>query len=390
MRTPFTQMTGAEHPLVAFNRSPAVVVEASRAGALGVLAATAYTPTELDAQLSWIEEQLDESPYGVDLLVPEAKVEVDRTRLVESLRAQIPQQHIDFVAELMDKYDIPPMPEGAHIHDVTTTDASVVTQLLEVCFAHDIKLIANALGTPPSDMVGPAKEKGIPVASLVGKRQHAERQLAVGVDILIAQGYEAGGHTGDIATMILTPEIVDLAGDVPVLAAGGIASGRQLAAALALGAAGGWAGSVWLSTQEDVANGVIKDKFLAATSSDTERNKTRTGKPARQLLSTWHAEWAGPGAPSPLPMPLQPMLTLEAWTRIDAAAEQGHPGAVELESFFVGQVVGSFTQIRTTQQVVRDLIDDCEARLRELGNLVAPVPAEGGGTPMTSTVEQRQ
>jgi NAD(P)H-dependent flavin oxidoreductase YrpB (nitropropane dioxygenase family) len=370
MRTKFTELTGVEHPLVAFNRSPAVVVEASRAGALGVLAATAYTPTELDAQLSWIEEQLDGAPYGVDLLVPEAKVEVDRARLVESLRAQIPQEHLDFVAELMNKYDIPPLPEGTLLHDGTTTDASVVTQLLEVCFSHDIKLIANALGTPPPDMIGPAKEKGVPVASLVGQRKHAERQLAVGVDILVAQGYEAGGHTGDIATMILTPEIVDMAGDVPVLAAGGIASGRQLAAALALGAAGGWAGSVWLSTQEDVANSVIKDKFLAATSSDTERNKTRTGKPARQLLSKWHAEWAAAGAPPTLPMPLQPMLTLEAWARIDAAAEQGHPGAVELESFFIGQVVGSFTQIRTTAEVVRDLVQGCEQRLRDLAELL--------------------
>jgi NAD(P)H-dependent flavin oxidoreductase YrpB (nitropropane dioxygenase family) len=371
MRTAFTELTGVRHPLVAFNRSPAVVVEASRAGALGVLAATAYTPTELDAQLSWIEEQLDGAPYGVDLLVPEAKVQVDRSRLVESLRAQIPQQHIDFVAALMARYDIPPLPEGTQLLDGTTTDASVVTQLLDVCFAHDIRLIANALGTPPAEMVGPAKQKGIPVASLVGKRQHAERQLAAGVDLLVAQGYEAGGHTGDIATMILTPEIVDLAGDVPVLAAGGIASGRQLAAALALGAAGGWAGSVWLSTQEDVANAVIKDKFLAATSSDTERNKTRTGKPARQLLSRWHAEWAAPEAPAPLPMPLQPMLTVEAWARIDAAAEQGHPGAVELESFFIGQVVGSFTQIRTTAEVVRSLIDECEQRLRALGDLAA-------------------
>jgi NAD(P)H-dependent flavin oxidoreductase YrpB (nitropropane dioxygenase family) len=373
MRTRFTELTGVEHPLVAFNRSPAVVIEASRAGALGVLAATAYTATELDAQLSWIEEQLNGAPYGVDLLVPEAKVEVDRARLVESLRAQIPQEHLDFVAQLMTKYDIPPLPEGTPTYDATTTDASVVTQLLEVCFSHDIKLIANALGTPPTGMVGPAKEKGIPVASLVGQRKHAERQLAVGVDILVAQGYEAGGHTGDIATMILTPEIVDMAGDVPVLAAGGIASGRQLAAALALGAAGGWAGSVWLSTQEDVANSVIKDKFLAATSSDTERNKTRTGKPARQLLSKWHAEWAAAGAPPTLPMPLQPMLTLEAWARIDAAAEQGHPGAVELESFFTGQVVGSFTQIRTTAEVVRDLVQGCEQRLRELADLLPVV-----------------
>jgi NAD(P)H-dependent flavin oxidoreductase YrpB (nitropropane dioxygenase family) len=272
----------------------------------------------------------------------------------------------------MEKYDIPALPAGTPTHDASNLDPSVVEQLLEVVFRHDIKLIANALGTPPAEMVAGARAKGIPVASLVGKPHHAERQLAAGVDILIAQGYEAGGHTGDIATMVLTPEILDMAGDKPVLTAGGIGSGRQLAAALALGASGGWAGSVWLSTIEDVAVQAIKDKFLAATSSDTERNKTRTGKPARQLLSAWHKEWAESGLP-PLPMPLQPMLTIEAWDRIDAASEQGHEGAIELESFFVGQIVGSFESIRTTKQVVEDIMSDCEERMRALGRLVEPV-----------------
>ncbi len=372
MKTAFTDIVGVQHPLVAFERSPGVVVEASRAGAFGVLAATAYTPSELDAQLTWIEEQLDGRPYGVDLLVPEAKVIADRAHLVESLRAQIPQQHVEFVNSLMEKYDIPALPAGYKMHDPTNTDASVVPKLLEVCFAHDIKLIANALGTPPQAMIDGARAKGIPVASLVGKPQHAERQLAAGVDVLVAQGYEAGGHTGDIASMILTPEIVDMAGDKPVLAAGGIGSGRQLAAALTLGAAGGWAGSVWLSTVEDVAIQAIKDKFLAATSSDTERNKTRTGKPARQLISDWHREWAASGLPA-LPMPLQPMLTIEAWSRIDAASEEGHPGALDLESFFVGQIVGSFKSIRTTAQVVDDIMTDCEDRLRVVGRLAEPV-----------------
>ena len=371
MRTAFTDLVGCTHPLVAFERSPKVVVEASKSGAFGVLAATAYTAEELDAQLTWIESKLDGRPYGVDLLVPEQKVVADRDNLVESLRAQIPQEHIDFVGSLMDKYDIPQLPPGTATHDPTNTDASKVGGLLDVCFAHDIKLIANALGTPPADMVRQAKAKGVPVAALVGKPQHAERQLAAGVDLLIAQGYEAGGHTGEIATMILTPEIIDMAGDVPVLTAGGIGSGRQLAAALMLGAAGGWAGSVWLSTVEDVAVQAIKDKFLAATSSDTERNRTRTGKPARQLISAWHKEWARSGL-STLPMPLQPMLTLDAWNRIDAAADDGHAGALELESFFIGQLVGRFDQIRTTRQVVDDIMNECRSRLTTAADLALP------------------
>jgi len=374
MRTAFTDLVGVEHPLVGFNRSPAVVAEVSKAGGLGVLAATAFTPAELDAQLTWIEEQVGDKPYGVDLLVPGKAATGDPARLVESLRAQIPQQHIDWVEQLISKYDIPPLPENAHRSgDGTNVDPSMIPALLDVCFKHRIALIANALGTPPPFLTERAKREGVPVAALVGKPEHARRQIAAGVDLIIAQGYEAGGHTGEIATMVLTPEIVDIAdaAGIPVLAAGGIASGRQMAAALCLGAAGVWCGSVWLNTVEDVTIDPIKQKFLAATSSDTARSKVRTGKPARQLRSAWHEAWESEGAPAPLPMPLQPMLTLEAWDRIDDAALHGNEGAMKLESFFVGQVVGSFTEIRRAADVVHDLVEGCREALTRNAQLTS-------------------
>ena len=370
MRTKMTEMLGVEHPIVGFNRSPAVVAEVSKAGGFGVLAATAYKPDELDAQLTWIEEQVGDRPYGIDLLVPNKAVQGDPNDLAASLRAQIPEEHLEFVTDLLERYGIPPLPTGARSSgDGVNADASLVPQLLDVAFSHRISLVASALGTPPPHLVERAQQNGVVVASLVGKREHAERQLAAGVDMLVAQGTEAGGHTGTIATTVLTPEIVDIAGDVPVLAAGGIASGRQIAAALALGAAGVWCGSVWLSTHEDIAPRAVKEKFLAAGSGDTVRSPTRTGKPARQLRSAWHDEWAEPGSPEPLPMPLQMMLTLEAWDRIDAAAEQGHEGAKQLESFFIGQVVGSFTRLRGAGELTRELAADCRARLAELGAL---------------------
>lgn len=254
MRTKMTEMLGVEHPIVGFNRSPAVVAEVSKAGGFGVLAATAYKPDELDAQLTWIEEQVGDRPYGIDLLVPNKAVQGDPNDLAASLRAQIPEEHLEFVADLLERYGIPPLPTGARSSgDGVNADASLVPQLLDVAFSHRISLVASALGTPPPHLVERAQQNGVVVASLVGKREHAERQLAAGVDMLVAQGTEAGGHTGTIATTVLTPEIVDIAGDVPVLAAGGIASGRQIAAALALGAAGVWCGSVWLSTHEDIA-----------------------------------------------------------------------------------------------------------------------------------------
>jgi NAD(P)H-dependent flavin oxidoreductase YrpB (nitropropane dioxygenase family) len=378
MRTAFTDLVGVRHPIVGFNRSPGVVAAVTNAGGFGVLGASAYTPAELDAQLTWIDEQTGGQPYGVDLLVPEkfatgaALRETSRApgNLVATLRAQIPAGHLAFVRDLLDRYGIPDVP-GNPEHDeiAASLSADGAAPLLDVAFRHPIRLIANALGPPPAGLVDRARKQGVPVAALVGQPKHALRQIEAGVDLLIAQGTEAGGHTGTIATMVLTPEIVDIAAGRPVLAAGGIASGRQMAAALALGAAGVWCGSVWLSSEEDVANQAIKAKFLQATSADTVRSPTRTGKPARQLRSAWHEEWERPGSPSPLPMPLQPMLVNEAWQRIDAAAREGHKGALRLESFFVGQVVGSFAQIRPAGEITRQIVAECEQTIRELAKL---------------------
>ncbi len=374
MRTSFTDLVGVEYPLVGFNRSPGVVAAVTNAGGLGVLAASAYSPGELDAQLSWIEQQVGGKPYGVDLLVPEKFASGDPENLVASLRAQIPAEHLAFVNGLLAKYGVPEAAphSGAFTDEIAAAlNADGARALLDVAFEHPIALVANALGTPPADLVERAKSAEVVVASLVGQAKHAGRQLAAGVDVLVAQGTEAGGHTGTIATTILTPEIVDLAEGRPVLAAGGIGSGRQMAAALALGAAGVWCGSVWLSSHEDITPLEVKEKFLAATSSDTLRSKARTGKPARQLRSAWHSEWEAEGSPEPLPMPLQPMLVNDAWNRIDAAAAAGNEGARELESFFIGQVVGAFTALRPARQIAHDLISDCEQRLRELASLVA-------------------
>ena len=371
MRTAFTELLGVQHPIVGFNRSPGVVAEVTKAGGFGVLGASAYTPEELDAQLTWIEKQVGGRPFGVDLLVPEKFAEGDPDNFVASLRAQIPQQHLDFVNGLLAKYDIPEAP-AKPVHDEIAAGLGRqgAMALLDVAFGHRISLIANALGTPPAGLVARAKSAGVAVAALVGQAKHARRQIDAGVDVLIAQGTEAGGHTGTIATMVLTPEIVDIAGERPVLAAGGIASGRQLAAALALGAAGAWCGSVWLCSEEDVANQALKAKFIAAGSSDTLRSPTRTGKPARQLRTAWHDEWERQGSPAPLPMPLQPMLVNAAWHRIDTAAKAGHEGALRLESFFIGQVVGSFEQVRPAAEITRQMAAECEQRIAELGGLL--------------------
>ncbi len=303
MRTAFTDLVGVPHPIVGFNRSPGVVAAVTNAGGFGVLGASAYTPAELDAQLTWIDEQTEGKPYGVDLLVPEKFAAGDPANLVASLRAQIPDGHLAFVSDLLDRYGIPDVP-GNPEHDEIAAGltADGAAPLLDVAFRHPIRLIANALGPPPAGLVDRARKQGVPVAALVGQPRHAIRQLEAGVDLLIAQGTEAGGHTGTIATMVLTPEIVDIAAGRPVLAAGGIASGRQMAAALALGAAGVWCGSVWLSSEEDVANQAIKAKFLSGDQlghgalADQDR---QAGPPAAQRLARGVGAARQPGAAVP-------------------------------------------------------------------------------------------
>ena len=222
-----------------------------------------------------------------------------------------------------------------------------------------LKLIVNALGPPPPDMIERAHANDVLVGALAGKKSHAVRHVASGVDIIIAQGHEAGGHTGDIGTMVLVPEIVDAVAPTPVLAAGGIGSGRQVAASIALGAQGVWCGSVWLTTQEAETHPVVKEKFLTATSSDTLRSRSRTGKPARQLRSAWTDEWEGDTSPGTLPMPLQPMLIAHASRRVDrAATNPENRGAVELANYFVGQIVGSMNESISATRVVEDMITE--------------------------------
>ena len=224
-------------------------------------------------------------------------------------------------------------------------DATV--ELMDVAFAHPIKLIANALGPPPASMTDRARREGVPITTLIGALGHAERQLNAGVDMLIAQGSEAGGHTGTVSTLVLVPEVIELvAGRVPVLAAGGIVTGGQMAAMMALGAAGAWTGSVWLTTEEAETAPATKEKMLKATASDTVRSKGRTGKPARQLRSDWTDAWEAADGPQPLPMPLQSIISEPALHRVDLAAAGGNAGATQLATYFVGQGVGLMRSVK--------------------------------------------
>jgi NAD(P)H-dependent flavin oxidoreductase YrpB (nitropropane dioxygenase family) len=362
---------GIEFPLFAFSHCRDVVAAVTNAGGFGVLGATAYTPEQLDQELSWIDDHVHGKPYGADIIVP-AKFEGKGENLARGeLAGRIPDEYKEFVAELLAEHDIDS--DGAVRLGGSGLSGDTGRELLEVAMNHPIKLIANALGVPPDYMIDAGRERGVPVAALVGAKEHAVKQVAAGVDLIVAQGTEAGGHCGEVSTLVLIPEVLDalesIGSEIPVLAAGGIVTGRQMAAAVAMGAAGAWTGSVWLTTEEAETAPHTKQKMLAATSRDTVRSAGRTGKPARQLVSEWTDAWQpNDDGRKPLPLPLQNMLAEPVLRRVDVLASQGHPGAQALSTYFVGQGVGLMNKVKSAREVVFEFIEDYLAAAERLGN----------------------
>jgi len=366
VRTSLCPLLGIEHPIVGFSPSEHVAAAISRAGGLGVLGCVRFNdPADLDKVLDWMDANTDGKPYGVDVVMP-ARMPAEGTPV--DLDSLIPEGHREFVENTLLKLGVPPLPDDSPAGDgVLGWLHSVARQHVEVALAHPARLIANALGPPPPDVISRAHERGMLVAALAGKAGHARGHVASGVDIVVAQGYEAGGHTGEIASMVLIPEIVDTVGaDAPVLAAGGIGCGRQIAAALALGAVGVWMGSAWLTTQEYAitsAAPAMRDALLAATSSDTVRSRIYSGKPARLLRNRWTQAWTEPGAPEPLPMPLQNLLVSEAHRRL---MHSGKPDVVPMP---VGQIVGRMNEVRSVAEVMAGLVAETAEALSRLNDL---------------------
>ncbi|HNM84123.1 MAG TPA: nitronate monooxygenase [Mycobacterium sp.] len=361
MKTPICERFDIEFPLFAFSHCRDVVAAVTNAGGLGVLGGTAFTPEQLDQELAWIDEQVRGKPYGVDIIVP-AKYEGKGENVTAAqLADRIPDYYTSYVRELLVSHGIP-AEEGPRFGG-SSLSGDTGEALLEVALRHPIKLMANALGVPPAYMIEAGRASGVPVAALVGAKEHALKQAKAGVDIIVAQGTEAGGHCGEVSTLCLVPEVLDaladVGSDVPVLAAGGIVTGRQMAACVAMGAAGAWTGSVWLTTEEAETAPYTVQKFLAAGSRDTIRSAGRTGKPSRQLVSDWTDAWApNEGGQKPLPLPLQSMLVEPVLRRVDKLASTGHEGAQALATYFVGQGVGLMNKVKPAREVVREFIED--------------------------------
>ena len=372
------ELTGAEFPLFAFSHCRDVVAAVSKAGGFGVLGATRFSPEQLEEELAWIDSHVDGAPYGVDVLVPEViDPRVSELSDNKSRAAAIDPAYQGFVNSVLGQYGIAAEAEMPILRERMGITPENGLALMEVAFRHPIRLIANALGIAPPAMIKEGKQRGVPVAALVGAKEHAIRQAEAGVDIIVAQGTEAGGHCGEVSTLVLVPEVVrELARhdyDIPVLAAGGIMTGGQMAGMMAAGAQGAWTGSVWLATPEAETSEAFRAKMVAARSRDTVRSRSRTGKPARQLKTAWHDAWDAPGGPGTLPMPLMGMVSEPAFARIEREAASGNKGANELVSYFVGQGVGLVEQVRSSRQVVQDFREEF---LDAIGSLAASVGME--------------
>ena len=304
------------------------------------------------------------NPYGVDLLIPTSLDSKESALSAAEVEARIPPEHKAHVESILAQHGIDTKGlwdrdiGDAYGDNLREKGASVI---LDAAFSHPVKMVVNALGVPPDFMLDRARRAGIVVGALAGAREHAIKHAEAGVDVIIVSGTEAGGHCGEVSTMVLIPEVLESLkpyGDIPVLAAGGIVTGRQMAAVMAMGAAGAWCGSVWLTTAEAETAPVVKEKMLHASSRQTVRSRSRTGKYTRQLRSSWTDAWHHPESPEPLPMPLQALVSEPALRRVSQLAEGGHNGARQLATYFVGQGVGLMNSSVSTRQVVYDFMED--------------------------------
>ena len=378
MNSRICEMLDIEFPLVAFTHCRDVVVAVSKAGGCGVLGAVGMSPEQLEKELKWIDDHIDGKPYGVDVLIPNKMVGKDEKFDADKLVKMIPQEYADFRTDVLANHGI----DAPELRKIDTAGSSFAANtqsdgakaLLDVAFKHPIKIIANALGVPPDWMIKMGKDNDCKVAALLGTAEHAINQVKAGVDILVVSGTEAGGHCGSVSTMVLIPEVhqaIQPYGDVPILAAGGIVTGKQMAAAMAMGASGAWCGSVWLTTIESEVDPIVKEKMVAANSSQTVRSRSRTGKHSRQLVTPWTQAWEAESAPEPLPMPLQPMVAEPALQKVNKLAAGGHEGAQDLATYWVGQGVGLMNQSISASDVVQEFKEDFINAYERLNNFVS-------------------
>ena len=376
LRTQIAERLGCEVPIFAFSHCRDVVVEVTKAGGFGVLGAATFSPAQLETELCWIDQHVSGRPYGVDVIIPtrydRAVEAMSRAVEADDPATLIPEPHRAFMARLLEAEGVPELPdeERARVHKEIIDGRGAMTPdgaraLVRVVLRHpQVKLLVSALGAPPEDLVAELRQRDILLGALCGKPAHAIRQLQAGVQVIIAQGTEAGGHTGDISTLVLVPQVVELCpADVPVLAAGGISRGSQIAAALALGAQGVWCGTIWLGTSESELTPFERQVLFDTRTEDAVRRCVRTGKTVRLTRSRLSEAWEQPGAPGYLLPPLQGILYNEAHARVVRA------GRADLCSIPAGQVVGTMHGETSVRGIMYQLKSEYVATMERLASV---------------------
>ncbi len=372
MRTEICEKLGIEYPIFAFTHCRDVVVAVSKAGGIGVLGAVGFSPDQLKQELDWIDEHIGDLPYGVDIVIPqkyEGMGEMNPEKLEAMLKDMVPDEHHEFAKKLLSEHGVPEWPDSDDEMGLLGWNEAIATLLVDEAITRpNCRLIANALGTPPASIIERIQDSGRLVGALCGKVKQAVRHKEAGLDFIIAQGTEGGGHTGEVGSMVLWPQIIDAVGDLPVLAAGGIGNGRQMLAAMSLGAAGVWTGSLWLAVEEAEAEPEQKESYFKATSEDTVRSRSWTGKPCRMLKNDWTEAWASEETPDPLGMPLQGLVTTDAIRRTHKYAGVGECQKVAFNP--VGQVVGMINSVESCRDVIFRLLSEYVDAMERVNNLM--------------------
>jgi NAD(P)H-dependent flavin oxidoreductase YrpB (nitropropane dioxygenase family) len=359
MQTEFCKQLGLDAPIFAFTHCRDVVVAVSKAGGIGVLGAVGYSADQLKEELDWIDARIGDHIYGVDVAIPQRYEGMDKTNpeeLVKMLQDAIPEQHRKFAEQLLKDHGVPEHPDKDG--EVTLSFSAVQAQVLvdEALTRPQCRMIVNALGTPPADIVQQVHDSGRLIGALAGRLKHGINHKKAGLDFVVCQGSEGGGHAGEVTSMLLWPQMVDAVAPLPVLAAGGIGNGRQMMAAMGMGAAGVWMGSMWLNSAEAHAEPAQRESYMNASSEDTVRSRAWTGKTARMLKNEWTEAWERDDTPDPLPMPLQGYLTYDAVRRTHLYAGSGECQKVAFNP--VGQVVGQINEIESCRDIVFRLLTE--------------------------------
>jgi NAD(P)H-dependent flavin oxidoreductase YrpB (nitropropane dioxygenase family) len=357
-------MLGIEYPILSAGMGPSLigekagapielVVAVSEAGGLGVLGGAGFTVEELREQIREIKK-LTERPFGVDLLLPPALVRagdepfdgVREVSLMEIVRG-LPSAHYDWLMKVKEELGLPDIEEVMARSGSTTVRPHAA---VKVCIEERVPLFCAGLGNP-AFMVEEAHKAGMKVLGIAGHTRNAARIARGGADIVVAQGGEAGGHTGLVGSMAFWPQAVDACAPTPVLGAGGVGDGRGVVAALALGCAGVWVGTRFLTTEEGGTIPAQREAVLKARDEDSRRSQLYTGKPSRAPANKFHVLWEASGL-EPLPFPTQVMLS-SALVKMFEKAEMG-----DYISPFSGQISGMITEIKPAALVVQEMVDE--------------------------------